>query len=252
MDRKQFMNQLSRLLWDIPEGERKEALDYYNSYFDDAGPENESAVIQELGSPGKVAAIIKAELRNSGNDYGEYTERGFRDTRTRDQRQMPGQYAGTERQESQEENRQESREERRRERQERHSQRGASERSSKIILIIIGLVFLSPILAGAVGGIAGGLITLLLLPFILVFAFGAAAVGLLIAGVATAVAGIITCVSNLAGGIFIIGIGLFLFAIGLLFLVAAVWIGVKTLPWLIRKVTDFLNRILHKERGGAC
>ena len=55
MDRMQFMKQLEELLSDISETERMEALDYYNSYFDDAGPEKEADVIRELGSPGKVA-----------------------------------------------------------------------------------------------------------------------------------------------------------------------------------------------------
>lgn len=72
MSRKEFMEQLARLLGGISESERQEALDYYNSYFDDAGPENEAAVIQELGSPGKVAAIIKADLADDGGDFGSY------------------------------------------------------------------------------------------------------------------------------------------------------------------------------------
>ena len=69
MNRAEFMKQLEYLLRDISESERQEALDYYNSYFDDAGAENESKVIQELGSPGKVAAIIKADLAGSAEEY---------------------------------------------------------------------------------------------------------------------------------------------------------------------------------------
>ena len=64
MNRTEFLEQLERLLWDIPESERKEALEYYQDYFEDAGAENEGKVIQELGSPGKVAAIIRADLEN--------------------------------------------------------------------------------------------------------------------------------------------------------------------------------------------
>ena len=44
MNRKQFMEQLERLLSDISEAERQEALEYYEGYFDDAGPENEGEV----------------------------------------------------------------------------------------------------------------------------------------------------------------------------------------------------------------
>ena len=51
MNRKQFMEQLERLLSDISEAERQEALEYYEGYFDDAGPENEGEVIRELGNP---------------------------------------------------------------------------------------------------------------------------------------------------------------------------------------------------------
>lgn len=54
MNRKQFMEQLERLLSDITEAERQEALEYYEGYFDDAGPENEGEVIRELGNPGKL------------------------------------------------------------------------------------------------------------------------------------------------------------------------------------------------------
>ena len=84
MNRKQFMEQLERLLSDISEAERQEALEYYEGYFDDAGPENEGEVIRELGNPGKVAAIIKADLQENSEDYGEYTENGYQDTRVKE------------------------------------------------------------------------------------------------------------------------------------------------------------------------
>lgn len=97
MDRSAFMEQLSRLLSDISPAEREEALEYYENYFDDAGPENEAQVIRELGSPGKIAAIIKADLQESGGDYGEYTERGYEDSRNRDTSRVPGRYTGNRR-----------------------------------------------------------------------------------------------------------------------------------------------------------
>ena len=71
MNRKEFLAQLARLLWDIPEADRKDALEYYENYFEDAGVENESSVIQELGSPGKVAAIIKTDLEGGQDGSGE-------------------------------------------------------------------------------------------------------------------------------------------------------------------------------------
>ena len=56
MDRKTFMRELEYLLQDINDEERKEALDYYESYFDEAGLENEQQVLAELGEPSQVAA----------------------------------------------------------------------------------------------------------------------------------------------------------------------------------------------------
>ena len=60
MNRMQFMEQLEKLLSDISQEERREALDFYNGYFDDAGEENEAEDIRELGSPAKAASIITA------------------------------------------------------------------------------------------------------------------------------------------------------------------------------------------------
>lgn len=62
MNRTDFMEQLDRLLQDIPSAEREEALQYYNDYFDDAGRENEQAVIKALGNPARVAENIKRDL----------------------------------------------------------------------------------------------------------------------------------------------------------------------------------------------
>ena len=64
MNRVEFMETLSRLLQDIPEEDRIDALKYYNDYFDDAGSENEQNVIEELESPEKVAMKIKATGRH--------------------------------------------------------------------------------------------------------------------------------------------------------------------------------------------
>ena len=100
MNRKQFMEQLERLLSDISEAERQEALEYYEGYFDDAGPENEGEVIRELGNPGKVAAIIKADLQENSEDYGEYTENGYQDTRVKENGEMPDQYTEMDRKKS--------------------------------------------------------------------------------------------------------------------------------------------------------
>ena len=69
MNRTEFMRQLESLLQNISATEREEALQYYNEYFNDAGPENEQNVIEALGNPMKVAENIKKDI--FGNGYGE-------------------------------------------------------------------------------------------------------------------------------------------------------------------------------------
>ena len=62
MNRKVFMERLRECLADISAEEREDALTYYESYFEEAGVENEAQVIEELGSPEKVAENIKRDL----------------------------------------------------------------------------------------------------------------------------------------------------------------------------------------------
>ena len=56
MSKNEFIDRLAQLLADIPPEERDEALTYYREYIEDAGLENEEAIMQELGSPEEIAA----------------------------------------------------------------------------------------------------------------------------------------------------------------------------------------------------
>ena len=62
MNRTEYMRELDALLHGISKEEREEAMQYYNDYFDDAGSENEEKVIEELGSPAKLAETIRAGI----------------------------------------------------------------------------------------------------------------------------------------------------------------------------------------------
>ena len=77
MDRREYMEELEFLLQDLPYHEVRDALDYYYDYFNAAGKENESKVIAELGSPEKVAATIRAELKGTFSNDLEYGESGI-------------------------------------------------------------------------------------------------------------------------------------------------------------------------------
>ena len=62
MSRNEYMKELELALRRLPKAEREEALSYYNEYFDDAGPEREAEVIEELGDAKESAAQIVKEL----------------------------------------------------------------------------------------------------------------------------------------------------------------------------------------------
>ena len=84
MSREEFMKELEYLLQDIGEEERSDALAYYRDYLDEAGPENEEKVLQEFGSPERVAAMIRASISGNMEEGGEFTENGYGDERFKD------------------------------------------------------------------------------------------------------------------------------------------------------------------------
>lgn len=224
MNRKEFMRQLELLLSDISEDERREALDYYESYFDEAGEEEEASVIQKLGSPGKVAAIIKADLRENGETDRDYTDNSY----------------GTQEPEAQGQQHTD--------RRERGYRPKEKKGRGRLTLLIILLIFLSPFFAGAAGGILGVIVTIIFLPFLLAFGIGAGVICLLAGGILLVIAGIGLCASYAAGGVLSIGIGLIFTAIGLVGLVFAVWAVTNLIPRFLRWFTDWCHRILHRER----
>ena len=70
MTREEFLRRLNELLSDVTDEERAEAIRFYEEYLDDAGPQQEAQVLAELGSPEKVAAIIRANVPGSRVQQG--------------------------------------------------------------------------------------------------------------------------------------------------------------------------------------
>jgi len=61
VNRKEFLRKLQLELYKLPRHEIDDAIAYYNEYFEEAGPDQEQAVIKELGTPSKIATQIKAD-----------------------------------------------------------------------------------------------------------------------------------------------------------------------------------------------
>ena len=82
MNKEQFLDELEKLLQDIDSIERDEALNYYRDYFEDAGSEHEQEVIDELGTPEKVAQGLGVEnqqdIKSDYEGIHHYNERNTR------------------------------------------------------------------------------------------------------------------------------------------------------------------------------
>jgi uncharacterized membrane protein len=132
MNRAIFLSELEGYLMDIPKEEREEALAFYTSYFAEAGETGigkEFEVIKDLGSPKRVADMIKGDLADGGLNE-EFTEKGVEIPTVNEELIVPA--------------------------DELMTVEGPKPRNkAKVILIIIGLVFAFPIIMSVFGGIIG-------------------------------------------------------------------------------------------------
>ena len=62
MNRQEYLRILNKELRRLPRADREQALQYYEEYFEDDGPENEQAVMEELGNPIDIANQIIRDL----------------------------------------------------------------------------------------------------------------------------------------------------------------------------------------------
>lgn len=276
MNREQFIAQLARLLQDLPPAERQEAIRYYQEYFDDAGEENEDAVIQELGSPGKVAASIKANLQYGGSTFGandtdmentgtesqtkdadgwqqngqtmnrwnQSTQQGWQNADTQGQNGQQGtwQNADTQGQSGQQQTWQNSSTQSPYAMQARKPKRGVGGWA----LLIIILVFASPVLLGIGGGALGIFIGILTTVFALWISFFAVAIGMIGGGIAVLIKGILHAISLPAAGLVSMGGGLICIALGILCAVFFLWFTFQLCPRVLRTTLNFISRIVHK------
>ena len=276
MSRTEYMRELDALLQGISKEEREEAMQYYNDYFDDAGSENEEKVIEELGSPAKLADTIRAGVNgNTGEaeSYSEYGERGYRDCRF-DTSESPARREGYY-EDSYSETYGESQSQNDRnpfsERQYSYTansnqgytyagnQRyGAGQTTEmprkkssagKIILIICILVIGLPIVVPTALGI-------LLAAFGVLVALAISAIAIWVAAVATAVVGILLGIHGFGQlfyspvlGIGMLGVGCLLLALGALFTVLIGWGCLKLIPMMFRGLVNLCRRPFQKKRG---
>ncbi len=241
MNRQEFMNQLERLLSDVPEAERQDALAYYEDYFDEAGPEQEAQVIQDLGSPGRVAATIKADLKDGGRNRGEFTENGYQDSRFREQSQTPARRADGAEKTGKEEFRKNLWQQHREERREQRQPKGIGGWA----LLILAICLIGPILLGVGGGLLGliagaaGLVLALALS-------GALMVG---GGIFSIVISAVRLAAHPAGGLVGIGVGLLVAALGILLVLLFIWLAFQIFPRVFRWSVEKIQKLFRHGKG---
>lgn len=210
-----FLKRLEMLLSDISAEEREEAMAFYRGYFEDAGEENEEAILAELGSPENVAETIKRDLGmvavtahkrtedHSTNSYETYTD---------------------------------------------SKQEQEKKNSWMLPLIIIIAVITFPIWFGVLMGIIGmlfGLSIALITITFAVFVVGAVFVGL---GIAM-LAGFGMAIVSIPVGLAFVGSGLLVLASGLLLVLACVVVFGKFLPWACKGIINLCKKPFAKKEA---
>lgn len=265
MSRIEFMNELRALLLELSAEEREEAMQYYNDYFDDAGIENEAAIIAELGSPRKVADTIKAGLAGADDESSEYRETGYRDVRfeytetpATHEEVKEAQKAEQEEKQNQYQNQyQYHTDEQRYDQGSYHSTgKSGSEKGGpwtsntlKIILIVlivlIGAPIVIPVVIGILAAVFGILVAVAAIAAGLLFA----GIGIVIAGIACIGAGISQIFYSLPVAFALMGAGLLAVVLGVLLTVLTWWLALKIIPPVFRWFVELCRKPFQKRRN---
>lgn len=245
MSREEFMRELEYLLSDIPDEEKVDAIEYYKDYLEEAGQENEEAVIKEFGSPERIAAMIRSNITGSLVDGGEFTDNGYQDERFRDPNyQMAKRYDLPEISDTDEKNEQRN----------SFDQTDKKNNNGKVIKIVVWIILIivaSPLLMGVGSGLAGLLVGLIGVLIAVAVAVGAITLALFAAAVAVAVAGIASMILHPLSGMLLLGLGILFLGLAFVSLaVSGVFYG-KFIPFLLRSSINSINSLLHKRRGNS-
>ncbi len=224
MNRIDFMRRLELLLSDLPENERREAVQYYNDYFNDAGVENEEEVLESLGTPEEVAGSIREGLREEAREKGEFSEKGFKQDGQKQEKKDAGDRYRTE-----------------------GRKKGMS--ASAVALIVICCLVASPVLIPLA-------ITLIVVLAVLGAVFISLVLVFLLVGVVCIVSGVIAFFGSLtelflAPASAVMGIGMSLIAVGagILLTMLLVFVISKIFPAAFCKTADWVSGLFHKKGG---
>lgn len=260
MRKEEFLSELERRLSVISEEERTEAMAFYRSYLEDAGEENEEAVIAELESPQKIAESIlndlgvevgaepetvdvyeaKERVAEAAHEIVEFCDGANKqeDTNsyynTSDSQQtgyynQPNESYGNSYDDS-------------------YSNQQKNNAGMNALLIVLA-VLTAPIWLTVLAGVASVLFGFICTVFGIMVAVVAAMVTLIVTGIVLAVVGIGTTMGgNPAAGIGLMGGGFIVLALGVLALVLVVWVFGTVVPWLVKGIVKLCRKPFDKRK----
>lgn len=248
MTKYEFLGDLSRLLSNLPEDERKQAMKYYEDYFADAGEAREQDVLQELGTPKEVAKLILEESSDNiqyGNDAFTHAENVVKpySTTNDSHKENKGNWQSSYSTQNNYDGQSSSNAENNNTWQNAsQAQAGSTDNTqqakknperdtTKTVLLIVIIIVTSPIWISIVTGIFSfliGIASAILGVFsALILGGGGVALG----GVASAVGGIIAMITGeVAAGTLTTGIGCILFSVGGLLCYLGIMLCIKFFP----------------------
>lgn len=210
MNKDAFLQRLSVLLSDLSLNEREEALQYYRDYIEDAGIENEAAVLQELGSPEKLANDIKQGLGFTPNSNSFSENQSTQQTGNSTYQQVPP----------------------------------AKNKltPTQIALIILAAILLSPVWVSVLSTILSAILTIILSIVAIIIVFGALGIAFILAFISLIIVGIVHLYSAPAASFLLIGIGFLLGGLGIFSLLLCIVICSRFLPWTIRNIVALCKK----------
>lgn len=261
MNRFEYMRRLEELLSDIAPSEKEEALTYYNDYFNDAGEADEQQVMEELGTPEQVAAVVKEGL-GFGSADGQNVADSQTAPVTEGSAQMQQPAPGAPQQQTSYQGQTAQGATRQHTSYQGQPAPGASQQQASyqqqtaqpqkkgmpawaITLIVIGLVFCSPVILALLCVVLALILAAFSVMFGLILGFAATSLALYIAAIVCILLGLfIFPVSRLLTGA-LLGTGFLAAAFGILFMLLTVLLC-SAVPALCKGTAWLWRKLFHK------
>lgn len=210
MNKEEFLRKLEQLLSDVSEEERKDAIAFYRSYFEDAGEGNEASILKELESPEKVAEAIKSNLNDAEQTAKtrENSVQGVREVKREDKMKT----------------------------------------ENKILWIILAILT-SPIWITILAVVVAILVAILACVFAAVACVVTMMAALLICGFILSGVGIgYLFTEGVAVGLGLLGGGLIVLALGILAIWLVVWCFGWFVPWAVKELVNLCKKPFEKKK----